>query len=183
MSEYDFAGRLTTQIDGRVLVMEQSFQVPKSLLYRAYSSSDELSVWWGPQGWETENLVFDFRPGGLWHYCMTCTDEDQVDFYGMGSWGRAVFHEIVDQERIVYSDAFSDKDGRIVETMPQMEVVVEFRDEAGEAKLVIQSTFEDEEQLNEVLGMGMMDGYRSQLERLDDHLKEQMRLESQYEEL
>ena len=62
----------------------------------------------------------DFRIGGVWHYCMKCKDENQGEFYGMESWGKAIYSKIRGQEKIVYTDYFSDSDGNIEETMPML---------------------------------------------------------------
>ncbi|ARI77909.1 SRPBCC family protein [Halobacillus mangrovi] len=171
MSEYEAASGLRTNVDGRVLVMERTFHAPQSLLFQAYSDSKQLSDWWGPQGWETENRTFEFKPGGTWLYCMRCMDKAQGDFYGQESWGKATFNEIVEPEKIVYTDVFADEKGNAVEGMPKMEITIEFKEKEGNSKLVVISEFASEAQLKEVLGMGMIEGFNSQLDRLDEHLE------------
>lgn len=61
--------------------------------------------WFGTKGWPLTVCNIDFRPGGVWHYCMKCVDESQ-EYFGQESWGRAVFNEIVELERIVLLDTF-----------------------------------------------------------------------------
>jgi uncharacterized protein YndB with AHSA1/START domain len=44
----------------------------------------------------------------------------------MESWGKVVYQEIVEPERIVYTDAFSDAVGNITEGMPQTLITLTF---------------------------------------------------------
>ncbi|WP_145945323.1 SRPBCC domain-containing protein, partial [Paenibacillus sp. IHBB 10380] len=97
-----------------------------------------------------------FRPGGVWHYCMKCVDQNQ-DEYGMESWNKTIYKEIVEPEKIVYTDYFSDEDGNINEAMPAPEVTMEFLDLGGETKLVSRSVFDSEESLQAVLDMGLLE--------------------------
>jgi len=50
---------------------------------------------------------------------------------GDESWGRAVLEEIVEAERIVFVDSFSDADGNVNEGMPQARSTVELVDAVG----------------------------------------------------
>ncbi|KHE67093.1 SRPBCC domain-containing protein [Halobacillus sp. BBL2006] len=173
MSEHEAASGLSTHIDGRVLVLERTFNAPQNMLFQAYSDPDRLTSWWGPKGWETENRTFEFKPEGTWHYCMRCTDKSQGDFYGQESWGKAIFHEIAEPQKIVYTDVFSDEEGNAVSGMPEMEIMIEFKENGEKTRLVVTTEFATEEQLKEILGMGMIEGFNSQLDRLDDLLEKQ----------
>ncbi|OAH63138.1 hypothetical protein AWH49_07320 [Domibacillus aminovorans] len=104
MSENKITNSMTTNIEGQVLVMERIFNAPRGLVFKAFSEPERLASWWGPRGWQTENRKFEFKPNGVWHYCMRCIDENQGEFYGQESWGKAVYHEIIVPEKIVYTD-------------------------------------------------------------------------------
>jgi uncharacterized protein YndB with AHSA1/START domain len=56
--------------------------------------------------------------------------------FGRESWGKAVFQEIVVPERIVYTDAFSDAEGNVIEDMPVALVTLEFVEYDGKTKLI-----------------------------------------------
>ncbi|WP_369668764.1 SRPBCC family protein [Thalassobacillus devorans] len=111
---------LEKKVEGRNLVIERIFQAPKEKVFLAYSDSEQLAEWWGPQGWNTENKRFEFQPEGVWHYCMRC--QEQGDFYGQESWGKTVFQEIKAPEKIVYTDVFSDAQGNEAVDMPKVVV-------------------------------------------------------------
>ncbi len=82
---------LKTSIDGKVLRMEWVCEAPRDSVFAAFTEKEQLEAWWGPEGWETIIKTFEFQPDGVWHYCMRCVDPTQGDFYGMESWGKAIF--------------------------------------------------------------------------------------------
>jgi hypothetical protein len=43
---------------------------PRDLVFKAFSESERLAQWWGPKGLEIDVVKVEFRPGGVFHYCM-----------------------------------------------------------------------------------------------------------------
>lgn len=111
--------------------------------------------------------TIDFRVGGVWHYCLRGPKE------GDESWGHAVFDEIVEPERIAYTDSFADAEGNINEDMPQTKSSVELEDLGGRTRLTLRSRYPTEEDLKTVIDMGMAAGITETLDRLDEHLEAQ----------
>ncbi len=165
--------KMITKVEGPELVIERVFQAPRELVFKAYSSAEHLKKWWGPRGWELTVCNIDFRPGGVWHYCMKCLDENQGDFYGMESWGKGVYHEIVDAEKIVYTDYFSDAEGNVSDLGAPGEVTLNFVDEGGATRLVNRVVYPSAEALKAVLDMGMEQGFAETLDRLAEFLESQ----------
>ncbi len=110
----------------------------------------------------------DFRVGGTWHYCMRGPNE------GDESWGLATYEEIVPAERIVYTDAFSDAEGNVNEAMPRTRSTVEFAEVDGRTRLTIRAEYPSQEDLQQVIDMGMVPGITETLDRLDEHLAERV---------
>lgn len=162
--------KMSSKIDGRELVLERVFDAPRELVFKAFSESERLKQWWGPRGWTLPVCNVDFRPGGVWHYCMKCTDKNQGEFYGMESWGKAVYQEIIENEKIVYTDYFSDAEGNEAEGMPPSQITVIFTEEEGRTKLVSRAVFDSTEALKTVLDMGMEQGISETWDRLDEYL-------------
>ncbi|SFI63290.1 Uncharacterized conserved protein YndB, AHSA1/START domain [Paenibacillus sp. UNC496MF] len=167
------ANQLTTTIEGRDFILEREFKAPRELVFKAFSEAEHLKRWWGPRGWELTVCNVDFREGGIWHYCMKCFDERQGDFYGMESWGKAIYEEIVNAEKIVYTDYFSDAEGNETPGMPSSRITMTFEDRGGSTLLVSRSTYESEEALRQVVEMGMEQGIAETWERLAEHLASQ----------
>lgn len=172
MSESEATSSITTKIEGLDLIMERIYDAPRDLVFHVFSDSEFLESWWGPIGWETENRQFEFKPNGVWHYCMRCTDENQEEFFGQESWGKAVFREIIVPEKIVYSDTFSDEEGNTDEEMPEILVTITFIEKEGQTKLITRSQFKSTETLELVMETGIVEGFASQSVRLDYLLEE-----------
>lgn len=156
----------------RVLVLERVFDAPRDLVFQMFKEPEHLKHWWGPRGWELTVCTVDFQPGGVWHYCMKCVDRNQGQFYGMESWGKAVYKEIAEPEKIVYTDYFSDAEGNTNETMPSTAVSLEFIDLDGKTKLVNRGEYVSADALKTVIDMGMMQGITETWDRLEERLNE-----------
>jgi uncharacterized protein YndB with AHSA1/START domain len=148
----------------RELVLTRTFDAPRELVFAAYSSCEHLRNWWGPPSWPMVECTMDFRVGGIWHYCLRGPNKGDV------SWGRAVFIDIVEPERITYTDAFSDADGNVNDGMPQTESTVQLAEADGKTRMTLRATYASPEDLKQVLEMGMEAGLTETLDRLDEHL-------------
>ena len=87
------------------LVLERVFDAPRDLVFKMFKEADHLKRWWGPRGWELPVCKVDFRPGGVWHYCMKCVDPDQGQFFGMESWGKAIYKRRKETVERSFADA------------------------------------------------------------------------------
>lgn len=161
----------STIVDGNTLVLERVFQAPRELVFKAFSEAEHLKHWWGPKGWTLPICKVDFRPGGTWHYCMKCEDKNQGDFYGMESWGKALYRELSVPEQIIYTDWFSDADGNISQDLPSTEVTLDFIDLNGTTKLINTGKYISPEALQQVMDMGMLEGISQTFNNLDDYLQ------------
>lgn len=88
----------------------------------------------------------------------------------MESWGKAVYQEIIENEKIVYTDYFSDAEGNEAEGMPPSQITVIFTEEEGRTRLVSRAVFDSTEALKTVVDMGMEQGISETWDRLDEYL-------------
>lgn len=161
---------IISRIEGTTLVLERIFDAPRSLVFQAFSQAEHLKHWWGPRGWILSYCDLDFRPGGFWHYCMKCLDKNQGDFYGMESWGKSLYKDIVHDERIVLTDWFSDAEGNITEGMPGSHVTNIFEDYDDQTRLISRGEYATAEDLQKVMDMGMLQGVTETWDRLSELL-------------
>ncbi|GAB6927838.1 SRPBCC family protein [Paenibacillus sp. JCM 10914] len=164
------ASSMVCKAEGREVILERVFSAPKELVFKVFSDGEHLKQWWGPRGWEVTVSNMDFRPGGAWHYCMKCMDPNQGDFYGMESWGKSVYQEIDEPDRIVYVDYFSDAEGTTSEGMPASTTTMTFEDQGGQTLLISRSVYESEEAVRQVLDMGMEQGITETWDRLEEYV-------------
>jgi len=165
------SNKMITKVNGQELILERVFDAPRELVFKAFSEAEHLKHWWGPRGWVLKVCNVDFRPGGIWHYCMKCVDDNQGEFFGYESWGKAVYREIEEPERVVYTDYFSDAEGNEAEGMPASDSTMLFLEHEGKTKLVSKTLYESEEALKTVLDMGMEQGIAETWDRLEEHLE------------
>lgn len=90
--------------DDIALVIERRFDAPRALVWKAYTDMDHLSRWWGPPNSEWVKGSLDLRPGGIFHYGMRMQN-------GTIMWGKFVYREIAEPERLVFVNCFSDENG------------------------------------------------------------------------
>lgn len=166
------SNKMTLKAEGRELTLERVFQAPRALVFKAFSEAEHLKRWWGPRGWTLTVCNIDFRPGGVWHYCMKCIDENQGDYFGFESWGKAIYREIVEAEKIVYVDYFSDAEGKESDAMPSARITMTFVEHDGKTTLVSHAVYESDEALKTVLEMGMEQGIAETWDRLAEHLQD-----------
>lgn len=86
--------------------ISRSFNAPRDLVWKARADPASFEQWWGPKGCKIEVAKHEFRPSGLFHYSMKMPD-------GQIWWGRFVYRDIVNLERIVFVNSFSDASGGI----------------------------------------------------------------------
>lgn len=168
-------GEMKSRVENeKVLVLERVFNAPRELVFKMFKDPEHLKHWWGPRGWELPVCKMEFRPEGVWHYCMKCVDKNQGQYFGMEAWGKGVYKEIKEPERIVYTDYFSDADGNINKSLPATFVTMDFIDQGGKTKLVSRSEYVSAEALKTVMDMGMLQGITETWDRLEERLKEAM---------
>jgi uncharacterized protein YndB with AHSA1/START domain len=122
----------------REIVVVRTIQGPRDLVFEAYTDVSHLSQWWGPDGFTTTTLSFDFRPGGVWDFVMH--GPDGTDYPNWIEW-----LEIVPPERIVLVHGERAHDPRaFVTTFTLIE-----RD--GATEVTLRAVFLTKEQRDEVV--------------------------------
>jgi len=108
MAVTNLSSSVATTMKERDLVIMRIIDAPRELVFKAWTDPKHLVHWWGPKGFTTPFCTVDLRPGGVFIFCMRSPD-------GRDFWGRGVYREIAEPERIVYTDSFSDEEGNLVE--------------------------------------------------------------------
>lgn len=91
----------------RELVIVRTFDAPRELFWRYWTEPEYFKRWWGPEGFTTPVSRIDFRLGGTYHNCMKSPE-------GENYWSTGTYRDIIEPERIVFTDSFSDAEGNIV---------------------------------------------------------------------
>lgn len=125
-----------SQTDRQGLVLTRMFDAPRDLVFRAWTQPEHLVHWWGqPNGATMPHCRVDLRVGGALHYCVHLPDGQLI-------WGKGVYREIVEPERLVFADYFSDEQGNVVEPPPGLPketlVIATFEEHGGKTKVTIE---------------------------------------------
>jgi uncharacterized protein YndB with AHSA1/START domain len=97
------SGSVLTERD---LVLTRIIDAPRELVFKAWTDPDKVARWWGPKGFTTVDHDMDIRPGGAYRFTMRSPE-------GTDHRKRGVFREIVAPERIEFTFAWAEPDGRL----------------------------------------------------------------------
>lgn len=89
------------------IVIIRPLSEPRQKVWKALTVPDLLKQWWTPKGFTTPFSRIDLRVGGSFLVSMRSPE-------GKDIWRTGVYREIIEPERIVYTDSFSDPDGNPV---------------------------------------------------------------------
>src|SRR5207247_803036 len=121
------------EAEERELVITRIFDAPRRLVFQAWTEPDRVARWWGPQGFVTTHCDMGVRPGGAFRFCMRSPE-------GTEYWKRGVYREVVEPERLVFTFAWEDADGK---PGHQTLVTVTFAERGDKTELTLhQAVFE-----------------------------------------
>ncbi|KAM3099108.1 SRPBCC domain-containing protein [Phormidesmis sp. 146-12] len=155
----------TEALSDREIVITRILNAPRELVFKAWTEPQHLEKWWGPKGFTTRVTAIDFRPGGEWCYVMIAPDGTEYPSKG-------VFQEIIPPERIVSTDEFGDGIEQVLDAdLPQgMVTTVLFEALENKTKLTIRIVHPSVEDRRKHEAMGVLEGWNSSLDCLDEYL-------------
>jgi uncharacterized protein YndB with AHSA1/START domain len=124
------------------MVIERSFDAPVELVWQMWTDPEHFRAWYGPDGATIPVANLDVRVGGSRHVCMEIRTPDGP----MQMWFAGEHREVVENERLVYTESVSDEQGTVPSPTdageqpghPTMtEVHVELEDLGGRTKMVL----------------------------------------------
>ncbi len=144
----------------RELTITRIFDAPRSLVFKMWTDPKHVAQWWGPKGFTNPVCELDVRPGGALRIVMRAPDG--VDYPMTG-----VFREIVEPERLVFTNVAVDKEGN-----PLLEglTTVTFAEHGGKTKLTLQTRAVALVAAAARMLEGMEAGWTQSLERLAEYV-------------
>lgn len=88
----------------REILITRVLDAPRELVWEVWTKPEHVASWWGPKGFSTTIVEFDFRTGGRFRHTMHGPDGTEYP-------NLSVFREIVPFQRIVYSHGGGRKGG------------------------------------------------------------------------
>lgn len=117
--------KTTTSTEGRDLILMRIIDAPREKVFKAWTDPALLKQWFAPLPWTTPVVETDVRPGGSSLFVMRGPDGNEFP-------NRGVYLDVVKNERLVFTDAFT-KAWEPSEK-PFMVVAVTFEDQDGKTK-------------------------------------------------
>jgi uncharacterized protein YndB with AHSA1/START domain len=114
-----------TSAADRELVLTRVIDAPREKLFRAWTQPELLKQWFAPLPYTTPSAELDVRPGGANFIVMRGPDGTEIPCGG-------VYLEVVENERLVFTDAFT-KAWEPSEK-PFMTVILTFEEAGGKTK-------------------------------------------------
>ena len=109
----------------RELVLTRLIDAPREKLFRAWTDPDLLKQWFAPLPYTTPVAELDVRPGGANLVVMRGSDGNDLP-------NRGVYLEVVENERLVFTDAYTE--AWVPSEKPFMTVILTFEDEGGKTR-------------------------------------------------
>ena len=157
---YKLEGYLRKVSAEKEMTLERIINAPRTLVFKAWTDPKQLEQWWGPRGFTNPVCDVDARPGGKILIHMKAPDGVVYPMDGE-------FHEIVETEKIVFTSAALDKNGkRLFEVLN----TVTFSEEEGKTKLKLHAAVSNIADEGKPYLNGMNEGWNQSIDRLEDFL-------------
>jgi uncharacterized protein YndB with AHSA1/START domain len=119
----------SSKLPEREIVITRVFAAPRALVFKAWTDPKHLKLLWGPKGFTNPVCQVNARVGGAWHIVMRSPDGSEYPCGG-------VYREIVEPERLVFTNIATDKDGNpILDGL----TTVTFAEHGDETKLTLRT--------------------------------------------
>jgi uncharacterized protein YndB with AHSA1/START domain len=142
------------------LTVGAEFAAPVERVWQLWADPRQLELWWGPPNFPATFVEHDLTPGGTVTYYMTGPDGGR---YG-GLWRITAVNP---PKSLEFIDVFADENGAPVEGMPATTVQVGLTEHESGTRMELRSTFDTREQMDQIIGMGAVEGMSAALGQID----------------
>jgi uncharacterized protein YndB with AHSA1/START domain len=147
------------------LTLVAEFDAGVERVWQLWEDPRQLERWWGPPGWPATFHEMDFVPGGRASYYMTGPGGEKAH----GWWE---FTAIEAPRRLQFDDGFADSDGNPTGDLGTSHATVTLEPAGERTRMTIHSAFDAEEQMEQVMAMGMEEGLKLAVGQIDGILAE-----------
>jgi uncharacterized protein YndB with AHSA1/START domain len=151
------------------LVLERVVDVPRALVWRAWTEPEHMVKWFCPLPWKTTDAKVDLQPGGLFQTTMQGPE-------GPGFTNTGCVLQVVDQERLVWTGVlgpdFRPQDKALFAAVPfMMSAIITLEEVAGGTKYTAIVRHGDVASRQAHEQMGFHSGWGTALDQLVEHAK------------
>lgn len=150
----------------RELIITRMFDAPREKVWRAWTDPKQLQQWWAPRGFTNPTVELDPRVDGELYIVMQA-GENMRAMSGMRAPMRGVFTEVVEGEKLVFTNNALDQDGNVL-LSGTTEVV--FEDDGERTKMTVRTSAEGTAPMTDMMLAGMEQGWNEQSDKLGEFL-------------
>ncbi|MBT2512568.1 SRPBCC domain-containing protein [Arthrobacter sp. ISL-30] len=150
------------------LTIVLEFDANVERVWQIWEDPRQLERWWGPPTWPATFKEHEFKPGGRATYFMTGPDGEKSN-----GWWR--FTAIDAPHHLEFDDGFADEEGEPTGDLGATHAIVTLEPIGDRTRMTVVSTFESEEQFEQMLEMGMEEGMKEAAGQIDSILAEPAR--------
>lgn len=140
-------------MNNRTVTIKRTFNAHIKLVWEAWTQSDHIAKWWGPEGMEVKVIEHDFRVGGKWKYAMTMPNGNEFITDGE-------YLEIIDLKKISSSSNFKPMTEGV-------EIQALFEENGDKTEFTFNIIHATEEYKQQQEKMGILNGWGSVFDRLE----------------
>jgi uncharacterized protein YndB with AHSA1/START domain len=145
------------EVSKRMLTIKRTFDVPRKLVWEAWTKPEHIVQWWAPEGMQIKVIEHQFKVGGKWNYIMAMPDGNEFICDG-------IYSEIIEPEKIVTSANFKPMTEGVI-------LKVLFEEKDGKTDFTFSVIHPTEEYCKQQEKMGFYNGWGSAFDRLNNFLK------------
>lgn len=159
-----------------VVEMSRVYDAPRQAVFTAWTNPQQWAKWFAPEPLTVPQAETDPRPGGRYTFVMR--DEEGNDYKSVG-----VYREVVEPERLVYTDSSDEMQQQFVDTVNEMRgapngskipdgiATVTFEDlGGGKTKMTFHEEFDSKETRDAWVEMQMIEGLDAGFDTLEKML-------------
>ena len=145
------------------LVLERVIDVPRDLVWAAWTTPEHIKKWFTPAPWKTVDCEIDLRPGGRFYTVMESPEGQQYPNTGC-------ILEVIPQERLTWTDAllpdFRPSDKSILSEVMFLTAIISMESQGTGTKYTATCLHRDEAGRKKHEEMGFYHGWNAALDQL-----------------
>jgi len=158
---------VVTTVGDRQIEVVREFEAPRHLVFRAYTEPELIKRWWAGRRATVTSVESDLRVGGSYRYAARANEDFEEDFEaGLREVAfRGTFKEVVENERLVYTEIF--------EAQPQEEILTTVTFEEHDGRTTLRMLIEmGSTETRDLMAGQMEDGVQEGFDVIDEIVRE-----------
>jgi uncharacterized protein YndB with AHSA1/START domain len=147
------------------LVLDRVVDVPRELVWKAWTTPEHLRHWFVPKPWSITDCAVDLRRGGAFRFVMRSPEGQEFPNVGC-------FLDIVPNERLIWTDALLP--GYRPSEKPFFTAILTLEPSGSGTRYIATALHRDEEGRKRHEDMGFEEGWGTVLNQLVEYIKTKM---------